>query len=132
MADNDDRIVMFDEDCQLRIYDPEKFSEAVDLQRCATQFNEKLQQFKDMIQNHMSVVQAQGRKIENEKLRAIGMRNKVEGEAEARKRKARDLQQAIKEKQIELDRYIAEYNSILKLEGEQKQLIDKLSYTSST
>ena len=95
MAD-DDRIVMFDEDCQLRIYDPEKFNEAVDLQRCAQQFNEKLQSFKDMIQNHMSVVQAQGQKIENEKLRAIGMRNKVEGESEVRRRKQRELQQAIK------------------------------------
>lgn len=128
----DDRIVMFDEDCQLRIYDPEKFGEAVELQRCAQQFNEKLQQFKDMIQNHMSVVQAQGQKIENEKLRAIGMRNKVEGEKEVRKRRQRELQQAIKEKQTELDRYIAEYNSLVKLEQEQKQLIDKLSYNTSS
>ena len=33
---------------------------------------------------------------------AIGLRNKVEGEAEVRKRKQRELQQAIKEKQTEL------------------------------
>lgn len=31
-------------------YDPQKFGEAQDLQRCAQQFNEKLQQFKDLIQ----------------------------------------------------------------------------------
>eukprot|EP00668_Euglena_longa_P045232 GGOE01060872.1.p1 GENE.GGOE01060872.1~~GGOE01060872.1.p1 ORF type:complete len:147 (-),score=57.16 GGOE01060872.1:248-643(-) len=130
MAD-EDRIVMFDEDCQLRIYDPQKFAEAQDLQRCAQQFNEKLQQFKDLIQNHMAVVQAQGQKIENEKLRAIGLRNKAEGEGEVRKRKQRELQQAIKEKQTELDRHIAEYNSLQKLEAEQKQLIDKLSYNTA-
>eukprot|EP01004_Peranema_trichophorum_P010968 NODE_9809_length_563_cov_31.106818_g9171_i0.p1 GENE.NODE_9809_length_563_cov_31.106818_g9171_i0~~NODE_9809_length_563_cov_31.106818_g9171_i0.p1 ORF type:complete len:129 (-),score=24.86 NODE_9809_length_563_cov_31.106818_g9171_i0:114-500(-) len=127
---DDDKIVMFDEEGQLRIYDPIKFTESADLLAAAQQFNEKLQQFKDMIQNHMSVVQAQGQKIENEKLRAIGMRNKVEGEAEVRKRKQRELQQMIKEKQTEFDRYMAEYNSLVKVEAEQKALIDKLSFNN--
>eukprot|EP00992_Anisonema_acinus_P010652 TRINITY_DN6743_c0_g1_i3.p1 TRINITY_DN6743_c0_g1~~TRINITY_DN6743_c0_g1_i3.p1 ORF type:complete len:145 (+),score=48.10 TRINITY_DN6743_c0_g1_i3:49-435(+) len=125
---DEDKIVMFDEDCQLRIFDPERFTEATELQTNAAQFNQKLQQFKDMIQNHMSVVQAQGQKIENEKLRAIGMRNKVDGESDVRKRKQRELQQLIKEKQIELDRYTAEYNSLIKVEAEQKSTTEKLSF----
>eukprot|EP00906_Rhabdomonas_costata_P038134 RCo053843 len=123
----DDKLVMFDEAAELRIYDPEKFKEALELQSLATQFNQKLKTFKDMIEGHMTAVQAQGQKIENEKLRAIGMRNKVEGEDGVRKRKQKELQQMIKEKQTELDRFVAEYNSLVKVEAEQKALIDKLS-----
>eukprot|EP01006_Ploeotia_vitrea_P002431 TRINITY_DN107506_c0_g1_i1.p1 TRINITY_DN107506_c0_g1~~TRINITY_DN107506_c0_g1_i1.p1 ORF type:complete len:128 (+),score=9.32 TRINITY_DN107506_c0_g1_i1:34-417(+) len=124
----DTSLVVFDEECQIRIYGPELYDEAQDLQSQAQQFIEKLHTFRETISNHMSVVQAAGQKIENEKLRAIGMRNKVDGEAEARKRRQRELQQHIKEKQIELDRYVAEWTSLTKVEQEQKALIEQLSF----
>eukprot|EP01012_Entosiphon_sulcatum_P024779 TRINITY_DN3000_c0_g1_i1.p2 TRINITY_DN3000_c0_g1~~TRINITY_DN3000_c0_g1_i1.p2 ORF type:complete len:129 (-),score=44.62 TRINITY_DN3000_c0_g1_i1:268-654(-) len=124
---SDEPLVMFDEDCGLRIYDPERFSQSQELQQQSAQFTDKLQRFKDLIQNFINVVQAQGTRIENEKLRAIGMRNKVEGEGEIRKRKEHELQHLIKEKQTELDRYVAEYNAISKVEAEQRALIEKLS-----
>lgn len=44
-------------------------------------------------------------KIEKEKLRALGERNKWESQAENRKKKMMDLNNLLNEKKAELDRY---------------------------
>ena len=66
-------------------------------------------------------------KIEKEKLRALGERNKWESEAENRKKKMMDLNNLLNEKKAELDRYTVELESLNKMEQEQKALINKLS-----
>lgn len=55
------------------------------------------------------------------------MRNRVHSEIETRQRKTREYQMLIAEKQIELDRYNMEYESLLKVEHEQRKLIERLS-----
>lgn len=65
-------------------------------------------------------------KIEQEKLRAVGLRNQVEGETEARKKRKQELQFLINEKIAELERYNYQLESLQKVEAEQKILIDKL------
>lgn len=66
-------------------------------------------------------------KIEKEKLRALGERNKWESQAENRKKKMMDLNNLLNEKKAELDRYTVELESLNKMEQEQKALINKLS-----
>lgn len=66
-------------------------------------------------------------KIEKEKLRALGERNKWESETENRKKKMMDLNNLLNEKKAELDRYTVELESLNKMEAEQKVLINKLS-----
>lgn len=66
-------------------------------------------------------------KIEKEKLRALGERNKWESEAENRKRKMMELNNYLNEKKAELERYTVELESLTKVEAEQKVLINKLS-----
>ena len=75
----------------------------------------------------MTVLRGQGDKIDNEKLKVIGIRNKVKGEEEVRKSKLRDFQVLLAEKQTELERYTAELDSLLKIEHEQKKMIESLS-----
>lgn len=66
-------------------------------------------------------------KIEKEKLRALGERNKWESETENRKRKMMELNNYLNEKKAELERYTVELESLSKVEAEQKVLINKLS-----
>lgn len=55
------------------------------------------------------------------------MRNKVEDEIQSRKSKIRELQQKISENTAELERYTAELDSLIKVEHQQKKVIEKLS-----
>jgi intraflagellar transport protein 20 len=80
-----------------------------------------------MVKGVMSVIKSQGELIEREKLRAIGMRNKVKAEEENRKIATNELQLTISDKHAELDRYNAELESLLKVENDQKKLIERLS-----
>lgn len=79
------------------------------------------------MKNVIVVIDMQAQNIEQEKLRAIGFRNRVKSEAEVRKRSLQEYQQIIAEKQNELERYTMELESLIKVEAEQKKLIQRLS-----
>lgn len=65
--------------------------------------------------------------IEKEKLKAIGQRNRLEGQQEMRRRKQRELEGLINEKQAQIDRLVEEHESLTRLETEQRLLIEKLT-----
>ena len=111
----DEKTITFDDMHQLRIYDPEKFNDAVSLQEEAVNFIDKLQVFQGVVTNIVAAVEQQGKQIDKHRLKAIGLRLRVKGEAELRRRKEEELQVRIKEKQIELDRYMAEHNYLRKV-----------------
>merc|ERR1740120_16224 len=52
----------------------------------------------------VEVLDGEAQKIEYEKLRAIGQRNRAEMEADARKRKSQQMQAMILEKTAEMER----------------------------
>ena len=62
--------------------------------------------------------------IEAEKLKAIGLGNRVDSEREVRKRKQLELQAMINEKKAELERLSAQHDSLTSVELQQKALID--------
>jgi intraflagellar transport protein 20 len=128
---SDDKVLMFDVNGGIRIYDPEKYDEASKTSVTQREYTEKMDQFKAAISQTMGIVQQLGKAIEKEKLRAIGSRNIVESEGEVRKRALREAQIRVQEKQAELDKYQSEYNSLVKVEQEQKQIIQRLTFTSS-
>ena len=80
----------------------------------------------------MQVLGAQGQNIEDEKLKAIGMRNLVKGEEDRRKNLLREYNQLITDKHTELERYIDELESLKKVDQEQKKLIERLSNNEPT
>lgn len=65
--------------------------------------------------------------IEAEKLKAIGLGNRVDSEREVRKRKQLELQAMINEKKAELERLSAQHDSLTNVELQQKALIEKLT-----
>ena len=81
----------------------------------------------DVMNNLVEVLEGQGKKVEDAKLRALNIRNKVENEGEYRKQKVSELTNLISEKKTELEKYTIEYDSLQRVELEQKTLIQKLS-----
>lgn len=73
------------------------------------------------------VMESKSKVIEAEKLRAIGLANRVDHEKEVRKRKQLELQAMINEKKAELERLATQYDSLTRVEAEQKALIEKLT-----
>jgi intraflagellar transport protein 20 len=73
------------------------------------------------------ILNTQSEKIEVEKLRAIGQRNRKDTETETRKRRQQELLFLIQQKQSELQRLHDQLDSLTKVEQEQKILIEKLN-----
>lgn len=84
-------------------------------------------EFTGIVQNVAEIMEAQAKKIEMEKLRAIGQRHQVEGEVDNRMRRKQALQALINEKSMEYERYVQEYDALARVEAEQQSLIERLS-----
>lgn len=119
--------ITFDEDNRIRVMPKEKFKQTEDLEAECNGFAEKIQAFTGTVDMLVEVLDGEALKIEEEKLRAIGQRNRAEMEAEARRRKQLSMEAAIKEKTQELERLTFQLNSLEKVEREQQALIEKLS-----
>merc|ERR1712039_1158841 len=100
-------------------------TEALDKQ-CEA-FTDKIHQFGGTVQTLVELLDGEAQKIEHEKLRAIGQRNRAEMEAEARRNKMQQMQAMIAEKSAELERLVFQLNSLERCEREQKGTIEKLS-----
>eukprot|EP00796_Vickermania_ingenoplastis_P005949 gene5949-4258_t len=123
----EDDIIMFDKNGAIRMYNPDKFDELVNTIETEHQYIARMEEFRNMVSQAMTIVQSLGKAIEQEKLRAIGNRNIVESEAEERARMVQEAEVRLREKRIELDRYKAEYDSLKKVEQFQQQTFQRLS-----
>jgi intraflagellar transport protein 20 len=75
-----------------------------DLPRFTCLATAEISTFEKTVESLVDILSAQAEKIERQKLMAIGLRNKVESEAENRKRKQQEIVADINQKKIELDR----------------------------
>eukprot|EP00619_Florenciella_sp_RCC1007_P014015 CAMPEP_0205906010 /NCGR_PEP_ID=MMETSP1325-20131115/1689_1 /ASSEMBLY_ACC=CAM_ASM_000708 /TAXON_ID=236786 /ORGANISM="Florenciella sp., Strain RCC1007" /LENGTH=133 /DNA_ID=CAMNT_0053271977 /DNA_START=71 /DNA_END=472 /DNA_ORIENTATION=+ len=119
--------ICFDDESRIRVLSPEKFKHTEELAEQCTAFVNKIEDFSGTVHVLVEVLDAQAKKIELEKLKAIGQRNMVESETENRARRQLALQSQINEKMAELDRYAKQYQSLARVEAEQLALIEKLS-----
>lgn len=123
----EDDLVMFDKNGTIRLYNPDKFDEMLSTIDTEHQYIARMEEFRNMVTQTMTIVQSLGTAIEQEKLRAIGNRNIVESEAEERARMVQEAEVRLREKRIELDRYKAEYESLKKVEQYQQQMFQRLT-----
>ena len=80
-----------------------------------------------MVTTLTDVLEQQAQKIEDAKLKAIGARNKIEGEEDNRRKKEQELKTLMNEKKMMLERLNVEFESLSKVENDQKLTIEKLS-----
>lgn len=119
--------ITFDEENRIRVLEQEKYKETDKLKNESMEFIKKVLSLDETISLITETLENYGKKIELQKLRAIGERNKVESEAENRKKKMLDLNNLLNERKAELERYTTELESLAKAEAEQRHLIEKLS-----
>ena len=123
----DDHVaVSFDDDYQIRVLDMDKFKHTEELSEDCNVFVTKIQDFNSTVHTLVEVLDAHAQRIDTEKLKAIGQRNRATAEVENRERHQKAMQALINEKMAELDRYSRQYQSLQRVEAEQRALIDKL------
>ena len=122
----DDIQVCFDSENQIRILQPDNFRETEALQETCDGFTNKMTQFQSAVQTLVELLDSQTEKIEQYKLRAIGERNKAGLEADHRRRLQAELNAVLADKRGELDRLSFYFESLEKVEREQKAIIDRL------
>ena len=123
--------ITFDENNQIRVLAADKFRETENLKSECIDFLKKIMSFNDMVTSLNEVLDQQAQKIEDAKLKAIGARNKIEGEEDNRRKREQELKTIINEKKMILERLTYEYESLQKVENEQKLTIEKLSNNES-
>jgi len=111
----------------LHVMPPDQLQSAQQMQEECKEFLSKTKQFNDIVGDFIDVMESKSKVIEAEKLRAIGLANRVDHEKEVRKRKQLELQAMINEKKAELERLCTQYDSLTRVEAEQKALIEKLT-----
>eukprot|EP01105_Mastigella_eilhardi_P002709 TRINITY_DN13491_c0_g1_i1.p1 TRINITY_DN13491_c0_g1~~TRINITY_DN13491_c0_g1_i1.p1 ORF type:complete len:135 (-),score=52.41 TRINITY_DN13491_c0_g1_i1:16-420(-) len=118
--------ISFDDANRLRLLHPDAFQTSQALCIESQHFVAKLTQYDDYIHEFLNVLDRKAQLIEREKLKAIGIRNKLECQQEVRRRKQKELEGLISEKQAQIDRLAQEYESLQRAETEQRILMEKL------
>ena len=96
--------ITFDENNQIRVLSQEKYKETEAMKTETIDFLKKIMQFNDMVTTLIEVLDSQAEKIEDAKLKAVGARNKIEGEEDNRRAKEQELKTLINEKKLLLER----------------------------
>lgn len=110
--------ITFDEENRIRVLEQEKYKETDTLKNESMEFIKKVLNLDEIISQIAETLDTFSKKIELQKLRAIGERNKVESEADNRKKKMLDLNNLLNERKAELERYTTELDSLAKAEAE--------------
>ena len=96
--------ITFDENNQIRVLSSDKYRETENLKSECIDFLKKIMSFNEMVTTLTDVLEQQAQKIEDAKLKAIGARNKIEGEEDNRRKKEQELKTQINEKKMMLER----------------------------
>eukprot|EP00347_Sterkiella_histriomuscorum_P012613 403367897 len=123
--------ITFDDNNQIRVLSADKFRETENLKGECIDFLKKIMNFNEMVSTLIELLDAQAQKIEDAKLKAVGARNKIEGEEDNRKKREQELKTLINEKKMELERLTYQHDSLQKVANEQKLTIEKLSNNES-
>ncbi len=87
----------------------------------------EISNFNGKVSSLVEVLELHAKRIDKQKLRAIGLRMAAENEAEQRERMKKSTQALIAEKRAELDRYATQLQSLESIESEQKALLERMS-----
>ena len=107
--------------------DPDVYDDTVRLKEESSTYCERISQMIGAGDEAVSKIEKQAKNIEEIKLAAIGQRNKLSATRESQAKEEKELKQKVLERQEELERLRAEYDSLLKVKTEQENMIEKLA-----
>lgn len=70
--------ISFDDECRIRVLDPEQFKHSETLEQECSGFVDKIRKFNTSVHTIVEVLHENAARIDKEKLKAIGQRNKVQ------------------------------------------------------
>lgn len=110
----------------IKLLAPDKLEQATGLKEDSFEFLSKTKQFHRIVSDFMLVMEAKQAAIDAQKLRTIGIGNRVLGQEEAIKRRQRELQATVNERKAELERLKAQRDSLARVDQDQRTLIERL------
>lgn len=128
MADR--KLITFDDECRVRVLDADKFSASASLQQHCASFDVKAEQLKEAAKKHVSTLENVAECIEAEKLRAIGLRNRVGALQDTQQADQEDLEREKREAQNRLTALTQEEASLRLVIEEQEAQIAGLKQQS--
>lgn len=125
----DGQKVIFDEENNYRlvVIEPEQFKETLKLKQGCDEFSSEVGDFMGSVKEFLAFMEAQSRRVEDQKLRSIALRNRVQDEVESRKRAALDLQNDIDTRQKTLERLMSEVRTFEEYDRQLAEHGEKLS-----
>lgn len=112
---------------KIRVMEPEQFDDTVKLRDSSKEFSGDVKDFMKAVNEFLEFMNAQSKKVEEQKLRSIALRNKVREEIDTRKRSQDDLKQVYEGKQKELEKINAEIRSYEDFDRQLTDYTEKLS-----
>lgn len=121
--------VIFDQEnnYKLVVIEPEQFKETLKLKQGCDAFPSEVNEFMVAVKEFLTFMETQSRRVEDQKLRSIALRNRVQDEVESRKRASIDLQNEIDAKQKILERLSSEIRTFEEYDRQLAENTDKLS-----
>ena len=123
---NDSKLITFDDECHVRVLDADKYAASLRLQESCASFESKTDELKESARKYITMLENVADSIEAEKLRAIGLRNKVGALKEAQAAGAEDSKRRKQELQKVLDALAQEETSLQAVVEEQAAQISRL------
>ncbi|XP_058838356.1 intraflagellar transport protein 20 homolog [Topomyia yanbarensis] len=108
----------------LRVIDPEVAHETNDLKDECGIFTNKLDEFRQIIEQFVGIVESFSTEVDQEKMRAIGIQNLQKTFSKQKESEQQQIQSEIIEKMVELDKLKIEYQYLQRIESEQQEIID--------
>jgi intraflagellar transport protein 20 len=96
--------ITFDDNNQIRVLSADKYRETEQVKGETVDFLKRIMSFNDMVTTLIEVLESQAVKIEEAKLKAVGARNKIEGEEDNRRKREQELKTLINEKKLLFER----------------------------
>ena len=105
--------VIFDSenDYKIRVMEPEQYKETKKLKEGCDMFSGEVNDFMKTVKTFLDFMESQSKRVEDQKLRSIALRNRVQDEIESRKRAQADIQNVIDSKQKQLEKLSSEIRS---------------------
>lgn len=118
--------ITFDNNHQLHLLDPTITQHTTELLSTSTEFQSKLSTFHTSIQQLTTILSTYGSMVETQRRQSYALGLKVENEQVGRVKQQEVLRMNVERKKEELNSVQEEYDSLLRMEQEQKVMIERL------
>lgn len=112
---------------KLKVIEPEQFDATKKLKEECDVFATDVNEFMGAVKVFLDFMEAQSKRVEDQKLRSIALRNQVQQEIEMRKNSQADLKNELEAKQKILERLSSEIRSFEEFDRQLNEDTQKLS-----